>query len=185
MNIERKDVNVAIIGLILLILATISTVIAAESVPINAILAFLLKSALLGMVIGHIARKSDKLDEGTKVTLGFVVGSGCVFLVVSTIIVAGLLVPMTLFVFALGFTFLYSGAPHRKMKPEGFIIVFGIIAVIVFIIGLAIDSILIWLTTAAIPFLVANPIIAGAIMIILIIIAGIVIEDWAVRWSRV
>jgi hypothetical protein len=177
MNKERKDANVAIIGLILLILATVSTIIAAGSVPMNAILAFLLKSALLGMVIGHIARKSDELDEGTKVTLGFVVGSGCVFLVVSTIIVAGLLVPVTLFVFALGFTFLYSGAPHRIMNPEGFIIIFGIIAVIAFIIGLAIDSILIWLTTAAIPFLVANPIIAFGAVVVLIIIACMRVEN--------
>ena len=44
-----------------------------------------------------------------------------------------ILVPMTFFIFALGFTFPYSKAPHRVMNPEGFIIIFGVIVVILLI----------------------------------------------------
>lgn len=175
MNKEKRDVNVAIIGLVLLILAAASTVIASISVPRAAIIAFLFKSVLLGMAIGCIARESDELSEGTKVTLGFFVGYGGLFLALSTIIVTGLLVPLTIFVFALGFTFFYSGAPHHIMDPDDFIIIFGILAVVVFMVSFVIDQILSWTTSVAIPYLIANP------LVIFLIIGGLILIIASIR----
>ena len=179
MNTARKDANVTVVGLILLISAVITTALAIQSVPINAVLAFILKSVLLGMAVGYIARESDKVEEGTKVTLGFVIGYGCVFLGGSTIIVAGLLIPMTLSIFLLGFTFLYSGAPHRVMDPGDFIGVFGIVAVVVFIVGIALNPIIFWFTNAAIPLAIANPFLAGGIIVVIAILILCVLGEIA------